>query len=163
MASFSKHQLINASPSLIPEMAQAISRDFKVDGFEVNVENLYSGGADISISKGGAFKAVLGMKSALKITLQPHGNAVLFDASVGIFGQQVLPAIIAYFWCWPVILTQIWGLVQQSQLDDRAFNDAMSVCRQSFVSPQTDSIFCPTCGKQIPQGSKFCQFCGSPL
>ena len=163
MATFSKHQLINASPTLIPEMAQAVYRDFTNDGFEVNVENLYSGGADISISKGGAFKAVLGMKSALKITLQPRGNAVLFDANVGIFGQQVLPAIIAYFWCWPVILTQIWGLIQQSQLDDRALAAVMSVCGTTAVPPQGGTTFCPNCGKQIPQGAKFCPSCGSQI
>jgi len=163
MATFSKNQLISASPSLIPEMAQAIRRDFQQDGFEVNIENLYSGGADISITKGGFFKAVLGLKSALKISLQPRGNAVLFDANVGIFGQQVIPAIIAYFWCWPVMLTQIWGLIQQSQLDERALADAMSVCGKVTPMAAAGGSFCPNCGTQVPQGARFCPSCGNQM
>lgn len=163
MATFSKNQLISASPSLIPEMAQAIRRDFQQDGFEVNIENLYSGGADISITKGGFFKAVLGLKSALKISLQPRGNAVLFDANVGIFGQQVIPAIIAYFWCWPVMLTQIWGLIQQSQLDERALADAMSVCGKATPMAAAGGSFCPNCGTQVPQGARFCPSCGNQM
>ena len=162
MATFSKKQLISASPSLIPEMADAIRRDFESDGFEVNVENLYSGGTDISITKGGAFKAVLGLKSALKISLQPRGDSVFFDANVGIFGQQVIPAIIAYFWFWPIIITQIWGLVQQAKLDDRALMDAMSVCAK-VSTPAAGGSFCPTCGAKVPQGAHFCPGCGAQL
>jgi hypothetical protein len=64
MATFSKHQVIPVSPSLIPEMAQSIRNEFQYDGYEISIENLYSGGCDISITKGGVFKAVLGMKTA---------------------------------------------------------------------------------------------------
>lgn len=163
MATFSKSQLIPASPNLIPEMAQAILRDFQQEGFEVNVDNLYSGGVDISITKGGIFKAVLGLRSALKVSLQPRGDSVFFDAHVGIFGQQVLPAIIAYFWCWPVILTQIWGLIQQSQLDDRALADAMSVCGRNSFSNNTNKLYCPHCGKPASQDARFCPHCGKEL
>jgi hypothetical protein len=165
MATFNKHKFIAASPTLIPDMAQAIRREFQYDGFEVNIEDLINGGADISITKGGFFKAIVGMKSALKITLQPCENGVLFDANVGIFGQQVIPSIIAYLWCWPVLITQIWGMVEQSKLDDRAFEAAKSVCDQAPApaSPQQPSAFCPKCGKQVPPDAKFCPACGSPL
>jgi len=163
MSTFSKHQTIAASPSMIPEMAQAIRREFLRDGFEVSTENLYSGGIDISITKGGVFKAVLGMKTALKISLQPRENAVLFDANVGIFGQQVLPTIISMLFFWPVLITQIWGLIQQSQLDDRALMAAQSVVGNKTSLSQSNGIFCPKCGKQIPSNAKFCSACGQPI
>ena len=50
---------------------------------------------DISITKGGLFKAVLGMKTALKVTLLPQGTEVSFEAGVGIWKQQAVPTIIS--------------------------------------------------------------------
>ena len=163
MATFSKHQFIPVSPSMIPEMAQAIRREFQYDGYEISIENLYSGGCDISITKGGVFKAVLGMKTALKITLQPRENSVLFDANVGVFGQQFVPTIISMLIFWPVLITQICGMVEQSKLDDRALAAAESVVGKAAPSSQVGGIFCPSCGKQIQQGAKFCPSCGHQI
>jgi hypothetical protein len=47
-------------------------------------------------------------------------KSIAFEAGVGIFGQQAIPTIISMFFFWPVLLTQIWGLIQQSNLDDKA-------------------------------------------
>ena len=164
MSTFSKHQTISASPLLIPDMAEAICREFRRDGHEVCVENLYSGGKDISITKGGAFKAVLGMKTALKVTLQPRGDSVLFDANVGIFGQQAIPTVISMLVFWPVLITQISGLIMQSQMDDRAFAAAESVCRYATPKPSNaGGAFCPACGKPVAPGAHFCSSCGAKL
>ena len=163
MATFSKHQIIPVSPSMIPEMAEAIRREFEHDGYEISIENLYSGGSDVSITKGGVFKAVLGLKTALKISLQPRENSVLFDANVGIFGQQFIPTVISMLFFWPVLITQIWGLVEQASLDDRALKAAESVIGMAAPAPQAGGTFCPTCGKQIPEGAKFCPTCGQQL
>lgn len=163
MSTFSKHQIISASPGLIPEMAQAIQREFQRDGYEICTKDMYSGGIDISITKGGVFKAVLGLKTALKISLQPRNNAVLFDANVGIFGQQAIPTMISMLLFWPVLITQIWGLVEQSQLDDRALEAAKSVA-EAFIPPtQNGGCFCPNCGKPVPQDAKFCPSCGEKV
>ena len=164
MAVFSKHEIISASASLIPEMAQAIVNDFQSDGFEVKQEQLLGGGIDISLTKGDIFKSVLGMKSALKVSLRPSGNGVMFDANVGIFRQQVIPTIISLFFLWPVMITQIWGLVEQAKLDDRALADAQSVVgKPAAVLPQAHSAFCSQCGKPVPEGSRFCPYCGAQI
>ena len=121
MAAFSTKRTLFCSTSLLPEMAGSLQENFERDGYEVNVTELSTGGYDISITKGGVFKAVLGMKTALKITLTPLSDkSIAFEAGVGIFGQQAIPTIISMFFFWPVLLTQIWGLIQQSNLDDKA-------------------------------------------
>ena len=97
MGTFNTKKMIVAPASLIPEMGERIGQSFKAEGFEVNSIKLSNGGYDVSITKGGMFKAVLGMKTALKISLTPQGGNVLFDASVGIFGQQAIPTIISMF------------------------------------------------------------------
>lgn len=162
MGTFNKKAILSATAQQIPNIAESIRQDFVTDGFEVNVENLTNGGCDISITKGGLFKAVLGMRTALKVTLSPQLNGVLFDAHVGIFGQQIIPALIVYFFFWPVILTQIVGLIQQAQLDDKALAAAQRVIVNSnnkYV--QIDSRkFCTNCGNSISESTKFCPNCG---
>ena len=82
-----------AAVTQIPDMADAIRDEFAPEGYDIQIDTLMNGGRDISITKGGIFKAVLGMRSALKITLTPQMNGVLFDARVGIFGHIVIPAL----------------------------------------------------------------------
>ena len=182
MGTFNTKSVLNADPSLIPAMADKICQEFANDGYEVKRENLISGGVDISVAKGNMFKAALGMKTALKITLIPFGNGISFDAGVGIFGQQAIPTIIMWFFAWPVLITQIWGLVQQSKLDDKALAAAQSVIdnnnagRSNFGSgygsvppsfpgahDNVSSKFCTNCGSKIGGNARFCPNCGAPF
>ena len=174
MGTFNTNAILKGNPSLIPAMADRICQVFAVDGYEVNRDNLMSGGVDISVTKGGFFKAVLGMKTALKITLVPRDNAIAFEAGVGIFGQQAIPTIIMLFFAWPVLLTQIWGLVQQADLDDKALAAAQSVIDEAGPStcsgfgstppsPSGFAKFCTNCGTKLPDNARFCSNCGSPI
>ena len=52
---------------------------------------------------------------------------------------------------WPVLITQIWGIVQQSKLDDKALEIAEEVLknRDSFTTLNLDingMVFCTNCG-----------------
>ena len=171
MGTYSKKKLLAAHPSQIDSIAEAIQKDFERDGFEVNIDTLMSGGKDISITKGNLFKAVLGMRSALKVTLTPQTDGVLFEASVGIYGQQAIPTIISMLFFWPVLITQIWGLVEQSSLDDRALALAEQTIAGGNTSPASVSSFtyssagshkfCTNCGKQLNNTENKCPSCGN--
>ena len=169
MATYSKKKLLAAHPSQINSIAETIQKDFELDGFEVNVDTLMSGGKDISITKGNLFKAVLGMRSALKVTLIPQTDGILFDANVGIYGQQAIPTVISMLFFWPVLITQIWGMVEQSKLDDKALEIAQDViCMNNHVgSSHSDNNgggkFCTNCGASVPADAKFCPECGAKL
>lgn len=155
-----------ATVTQIPDMADAIRDEFTPEGYDIQIDTLMNGGRDISITKGGIFKAVLGMRSALKITLTPQMNGVLFDARVGIFGQQAIPTVISMFFFWPVLITQIWGLVNQSQLDDRALTAAERVLQGSASSLNVSSagtLFCTHCGARMDEGARFCSRCGKKM
>ncbi len=104
MGAFNTKTELQGNPALIPAIADRICRDFAADGYEVTREDLISGGVDISVTKGGMFKAVLGMRTALKVTLIPQSQSISFEAGVGIFGQQVVPTLIMLFITWPVLL-----------------------------------------------------------
>lgn len=166
MPTFNKQKLLPATAAQIPAMAEAIRKEFVPEGFEVQIDTLMSGGRDISLTKGNLFKAVLGMRSALKITLTPQMDGVLFDARVGIFGQQAIPTVISMFFFWPVLITQIWGLVNQSQLDDRALAAVERVMQNSASSlniSSADTLFCTHCGARMDEEARFCSKCGKEV
>lgn len=173
MGTFNTKLILRGNPSLIPAIAERICQEFEDEGYEVKHENLISGGSDISVTKGGIFKAALGMKTALKITLIPQEDAISFEAGVGIFGQQVIPTVIMWFFAWPVLLTQIWGLVQQSKLDDKALAAARAVIREnsgssfcttaSHATGSAAAKFCTSCGTKVPENARFCPNCGNPI
>ena len=168
MATFSTKKIIYGSTSLIPTIANRIQEEFQKDGFEVVMDALSSGGYDISITKGGFFKVVLGMKTALKVTLLPQGNNISFEAGVGILGLQVIPTIISMLFFWPVLITQIWGMIKQSKLDDKALDIAKGVVYMNNnngadATTSNGSKFCTGCGTQNAESANFCCGCGKAL
>lgn len=179
MGTFNTKAVLYGDPQLIPAIADRICQEFAADGYEVKREDLISGGIDISLAKGGAFKAVVGMKTALKVTLVPQENSINFEAGVGIFGHQIVPTLVMWFFAWPVAITQIWGMVKQSKLDDKALAAARAVITEHGGNPYSYGTatasrpaaaaaagaarFCTNCGAALPENAKFCSSCGKPL
>ena len=161
--SFSSKRVFMADPSFIPAVAERLTLQFQAEGYSVKHDDLISGGADISITKGGIFKAIAGMKTALKITMKPEGSYIIAEAGVGIFGQQAIPTIISMLFFWPVLLTQTWGLIQQSNLNDHAMELIEKALRELETStPMTvNGSFCPECGASA--SGNFCSSCGKKL
>lgn len=99
------------------------------------------------------------MRSALKVSLKPSDDQIAFEAGIGIFGQQAIPTII----------TQVWGMVKQSKLDDKA----LELAEQVISNPSGESTrrttsdltvkFCTACGSRNTASAKFCNNCGKPL
>jgi len=137
------------------------------DGFEVSTIQLLDGGYVVSITKGNLFKAVLGMKTALKINLTPQQGKIYFEASVGIYGQQAIPTIISMFFFWPVLITQIWGMIEQSRLDDKALEIAEKYVAEHAMDEQLSSSapkkFCTNCGHKLEEATSTCPKCGSKI
>ncbi len=168
MATFSTKKILYGSTSLIPTIANRIQEEFQNDGYEVSMDALSSGGYDISITKGGVFKAVLGMKTALKVTLLPQGSNIHFEAGVGIWGQQAIPTVISMLFFWPVLITQIWGMVEQAKLDDKALKIAEGVIAANNSNtiesaPAMGHKFCTSCGTKNSESANFCCGCGMKL
>ncbi len=100
------------------------------EGYDINAQKISDGKWDISIKKGGMFKAILGMKSALKIEIHSASPNVFVKTSVGIFAQQAIPTAITMLVLWPVLLAQIWGMIKQAKLDTHV----MDVLQKDFSS-----------------------------
>ena len=163
MGVFKSEQTFQASTTLIPVVVSDLCDVLQREGFEVQSELLTSGGAFISITKGNMFQAVLGLKTALKITLTPVSTgSFTAEAGVGIFGQQAIPTALTMLVAWPVMIPQIWGLIQQSKLDEHI----LELIQQSLDNHPAETgtpLFCPQCGHKIGKGDKFCGGCGAKI
>ena len=120
MGAFTTKKTLYGSPSQIPAVAEQIRQAFAADGYEVRIDNPAEG-QEIYITKGGFVKAALGLRSALKVTMKParDGN-IYFEAGVSIFKQQFVPTVITMCFFSPVVIAQIWGMIKQSKLDEKA-------------------------------------------
>ena len=120
MSAFTTKKTLYGTPSQIPAIAEQIRQAFVTDGYEVKIDNP-ANGQEIYITKGGFVKAALGLRSALKVTMKParDGN-INFEAGVNIFKQQFVPTVITMCFFSPVVIAQIWGMIKQSKLDEKA-------------------------------------------
>src|SRR3569832_1401192 len=108
----------------VAPVAQDVMHHFEDQDFEVTETNLPMGGAQVSIRKGGTFKAIIGMKTALNIKIEPVANGTTVDAGVGIFGQQAIPTAITLLVFWPVLIAQVWNMAHETHWDEEALDVA---------------------------------------
>ena len=164
---FSSSRIFRASPKYIAAIASDVQKELRREEYEVQCDKLIGGNVDLSICKGGFFKSIVGMKTALKITFIGLGDRFRVDCKVGIFGQQAIPTVISMLFFWPVLITQIWGLVKQSKLDDHVLDlveqslnwREKEVDAEGNPSPAPD--VCPKCG--VKATGAFCYACGAKL
>ena len=120
MGAFTTKKTLYGNASQIPSVAEKIRKAFVAEGYEVRVDNP-DRGQEIYITKGDLFKAALGLRSALKVIMKPSrdGN-INFEAGVSVLKQQFVPTVIAMCFFSPVVIAQIWGMIKQSKLDEKA-------------------------------------------
>jgi len=178
MGAFKSAREFNLVVNDLAPVVKDVTEHFVVKGFEVASEQTLSGGWLLSLTKGGAFKTVVGLKTALKIELESKDGKTLTKAGVGIFGQQAVPSAISLLLFWPVLITQIWGMVEQSRLDEEAMlaiqTSLQAHGRETLPATgaaaettngaaPTPKAFCTECGAALPSGARFCPACGTPL
>src|SRR5215210_5739659 len=105
-------------------VSQDLMRYFESQDYEATETHLPAGGMQVSIRRGGTFKAIIGMKTALNIRIEPVEGGTQVDAGVGIFGQQAIPTMITALVFWPVIISQVWNMAQEAKLDEEALGVA---------------------------------------
>jgi hypothetical protein len=124
MGTFNSSKTVPYVVGDLSPVAQEVMDHFEQQDYEVTVTNIPTGGVQVSIRRGGTFKAIIGMKTALNIKIEPVANGTTIEAGVGIFGQQAIPTAITLLVFWPVILTQVWNMAQEAKLDEEALRVA---------------------------------------
>lgn len=134
MSTFSSSKIFRCDLSDLNAIALEVAEHFDKKSYDTTITTIESGGYMVSISKGGMFKSIFGLRTALNVTLEPIAGAIHAKASGGLWGTQTVPALIMLFVAWPVLLTQIWGLIQRSSLDDEAL-----LCVEAAIRAQEGS------------------------
>jgi acyl carrier protein phosphodiesterase len=135
MGTFNSTKTFPYSVEDVAPVAQDVMDHFKEQDYEVTETNLPMGGVQVSIRKGGTFKAIIGMKTALNIKIEPVANGTTVEAGVGIFGQQAIPTAITLLVFWPVIIAQVWNMAHESNLDDEALDVAEESLKAHSEAP----------------------------
>ncbi|MGH3144559.1 MAG: zinc ribbon domain-containing protein [Rubrobacter sp.] len=130
MGTFNSSRTVPYVVDDLSPVAQDVMQHFQSQDFEVTETPIPTGGVQVSIRRGGTFKAIIGMKTALNIKIVPQANGTSVDAGVGIFGQQAIPTAITLLVFWPVIIAQVWNLAQEAKLDE----EALRVAEESLKS-----------------------------
>jgi len=117
---FSTTKTVPLTVADLGPVGDELKNHFGAKGFEVSGTRLAGGGWHISLQNGDWFKALLGLKTALNVTIEPVPGGTRIVAGVGIFELQALPTIVTLFVFTPVVLGQIWGILQQQKLDEEA-------------------------------------------
>lgn len=120
MGAFSTKKTLYGDTAKIPQVAEKIRQAFVNEGYEVRIEDP-ANGQRIFISKGGLFKAALGLRTVLEVTMTPNsaGN-IEFEAGVSVVKQQLVATMLTMFVFSPVVIAQVWGMIKQSKLDEKA-------------------------------------------
>ena len=170
MAVFEVSRTFPKTLSDLSPVAQDLMSHFRQQGYEVMGDPRATGDWDISLTKGGQFKSVCGLMSALKIQIERRDSSTWARAGVGIFSQQAVPTVISMLFFWPVLITQVWGLIKQSKLDDEAMRViGESLDRHVASESSTTGVAagrnrsCAKCGQNLPAKAAFCPECGTKV
>src|ERR687889_1035494 len=128
MGTFNSSKTVPYVVEDLAPVAQEVMRHFEDQDYEVTETHIPTGGVQVSIRRGGTFKAIIGMKTALNIKIEPESNGTRVEAGVGIFGQQAIPTAITLLVFWPVLVAQVWNMAQEAKLDE----EALSVAEESL-------------------------------
>ena len=115
-------RVFEADPAWIPQIEEAIVEDFRNDGFETQCSLIEGRIHDISLTNGNLFKKVVGLQSALKVTMTDVEGKIEVKGGIGLFGQYAIPTAAALLVAWPLAVPAIWGVIKQSKLDDRVID-----------------------------------------
>jgi hypothetical protein len=171
MGVFKSERRIWTEVTDLTPVTEHVAAHFRGKGFEVVHQQTGAGAWDIDITRSGVFRTISGMRTALKVRLEPEPGAVMARAGVGILGQQALPTVITMLVFWPVVVTQIWGAVKASKMDDEALAVVEAgLAQMASGAPETPAVvpapagggFCGQCGA-AHSGGRFCTNCGSLL
>ncbi len=141
MSVFKSEKVIPISVANLAPVAEELMGHFQQRNYDVNGTEVTDGAWEVGITRGGVFKAAVGLKTALKIQIEARPKGTLVRAGVGIFGRRAAPTAITLLVAWPVVLGQVWGLIRQAGLDDEAIRVVeVTLTRMSRLGGSTGGI-----------------------
>jgi hypothetical protein len=139
MGLFSAEQLVAATcdEEQLKRVAADVGDHFNSQGYSISVLPIalsfssmpvvsacVAGGQQISLHKGGTLAMITGTQLDLRVILTSTAAGTCVQCGVGIIGQQAIATAVSLLLFSPLIIVQLWGLAQQSGVDDQAISVA---------------------------------------
>src|SRR5918995_777707 len=140
MGTFNSSQTVPYVVEDLDPVAEDVMRHFEQQDYEVTETRVLMGGVQVSIRRGGTFKAIIGLKTALNVKIEPVANGTRVEAGVGIFGQQAIPTAVTLLVFWPVIIAQVWNMAQEANLDEEALGVAEQSLKAHYEAPSGAAV-----------------------
>ena len=118
---FKSTKLFNVPFKYASGIANELMKELEPDGYTVRRDDMASGDIIVSITRGGFFRMIVGLKTALKCAFSKATEGFRVEVKVGLFETQAVPTTIMLVAFWPLIVTQIVGIVKSQKLDKRIF------------------------------------------
>jgi hypothetical protein len=80
MGTFNSSKTVPYVVEDLAPVAQEVMRHFESQDYEVTETRIPTGGVQVSIRRGGTFKAIIGLKTALNIRIEPQANGTTVEA-----------------------------------------------------------------------------------
>src|ERR671913_1198432 len=91
MGTFNSSKTVPYVVEDLAPVAQEVMRHFESQDYEVTETHIPTGGVQVSIRRGGTFKAIIGLKTALNIRVEPQANGTKVEAGGGGFWEAAGP------------------------------------------------------------------------
>jgi len=157
------------------ELTGILTDWFESKGFEAQTIEATGGGFAIQARKPEAWRNWVGLSSALSVTITPQGDNLLVQTGAAKWIDKAGAAAGGLILgLWPVLIPAAYGAWKQSQLPGEVFQviDQYLATGQAPVGASPSAmaapvaaatVACPSCGKPIRQGAKFCDQCGASM
>lgn len=103
------------------DVANVVSSWLVLHDFESRTIDLPGGGMAIQARQPKSWRYILGMSSALNITINKRGNEVVVETEAGSWAEKIAVGAVGAFILHPLLITAAYGAWKQSQLPDKIF------------------------------------------
>lgn len=168
MSVFNEKKIVYGYVDNIEDVLNDVKTYFESKKFEVHIENDQNTGF-ISITKGGIFKTVTGLKVALNTSLKKQTDSIFVESKLGAFGSKVAVLLVGvYVIAWPLAVSAALGMIMQTNLNKEMMEQIEKAVymhsKHSISEPQktisVEKKTCSECGYVLPLDAVFCPECG---
>jgi hypothetical protein len=103
------------------DVARKISSWLKINDFEAQIVDLPDGRITVQAHQPKSWRYILGMSSALNITLDKKGDQLVVETGAGSWAEKVAVGAVGIFILHPLLITMAYGVWKQSQLPEKVF------------------------------------------
>ncbi len=171
------------------DVARKVSSWLVLHDFEARIVDLPDGRTTVQARQPKSWRYILGMSSALNITLRTEGDKLVVETDAGIWAEKIAVGAVGVFILHPLLITMAYGTWKQMQLPEKVFgvieqyiNERQGPTRAARIPVQSsneptpegaisetvstsapEDIVCANCGEAAGEEAKYCDQCGASL